>query len=83
MNVLEETLRVIKEDISFHKWKLTVLSETGDFVNGLDIPSDYKNIILETIGFKMDYHNHKITGLVDHREKLWDKFEGKVIWVRE
>ena len=75
MNEVNETLRCIRDEISYHKLKLDSLHHTGKFIDEcVGIADEHKNNILESIGLKMDFHNHKITGLVDAREELMKKY---------
>ena len=74
MNEVEETLRCIRDEISYHKKQLDSLDDTGNFVNNLGMFEKHKQNILDSIGFKMDYHNYKITKLVDNREEIRKKY---------
>ena len=75
MNEVNETLRCIREEISYHKSRIDSLDRTGKFIdNCVGITDEHKNNILESIGLKMDFHNHKISGLVDAREELMKKY---------
>ena len=75
MNEVNETLRALRDEISYHKLKLYSLDKTGKFINDcVGIANEHKNNILESIGLKMDFHNYKIIGLVDAREELMKKY---------
>jgi hypothetical protein len=74
VNEVDETIRAIKHDIEFHKLKLNQLHETGEYINDSDIPEPHKKLVLESIGFSMDYHNHKIIELVNYREEVMKKY---------
>lgn len=74
-NEVEETVRVINSDIDFHKLKLKKLDETGHFIDNYDIPEEHKQNILECIGFKMDFHNYKITQLSTARHEIMLKYD--------
>ena len=75
MNEVNETLRCIREEISYHKSRIDSLDRTGKFIdNCVGIADEHKNNILESIGLKMDFHNHKIVKLVDAREELMKKY---------
>ena len=78
VNEVNETIRTIRQDIEFHKLKLDQLDQTGKFIKGMDIPLVHKKIVLESIGFSMDYHNHKIGKLVDYRETVMEKYGMKL-----
>ena len=75
MNEVNETLRAIRDEISYHKLRLDSLEKTGKFIDDcVGIANEHKNNILESIGLKMDFHNYKIIGLVDAREELMKKY---------
>lgn len=75
MNEVEETLRCIRDEISYHKTRLDNLDKTGKFIDEcVGLADEHKKNILDSIGFKMDYHNYKITKLVDNREELMKKY---------
>ena len=75
MNEVEETLRVIRDEISYHKKQLNSLDKTGKFIeNQVSMIDEHKKNILNSIGFKMEYHNYKIIKLVDNREELRKKY---------
>lgn len=73
-NEVEETLRVINSDIDFHKLKLNEFDETGHFIKDLEIPEEHKQNILECIDFKMDFHTHQITKLINARYEIMSKY---------
>ena len=75
MNEVEETLRCIRDEISYHKTRLDSLDKTGKFIaNQVSMIDEHKNNILDSIGFNMDFHNYKIMGLVDARDELMKKY---------
>lgn len=75
MNEVNETLRALRDEISYHKLKLDSLDKTDKFIeNQVSMIDEHKKNILDSIGFKMDFHNYKISSLVDAREELMKKY---------
>ena len=74
-NEVEETLRIINNDIDFHNLKIKNLDETGHYVKSLEIPSNHKETIIGCLGFAMDFHDHTISKLITARAEIMDKYD--------
>lgn len=76
-NEVEETLRVIKDDIEYNESKLDKIDKTANYISDSHIPEEHKTIILDSLGFSMAFHNHKIIKLNKARDEVMEKYEVK------
>ena len=74
VNEVEETIRVIRQDMEVHELKLEELNKTREYINNSDIPVNHRNIVLEALEFSMAYHNHKMSRLDEYREEVMKKY---------
>lgn len=74
MNEVNETLRSIRNEIEFHKMKKNTLKEANEIIDNSKLDDESKQVILDSIRFKWDFHNHKITRLVVARDELMKKY---------
>ena len=74
VNEVEETIRVIRQDMEVHELKLEELNKTREYINNSDIPVNHKKIVLEALEFSMAYHNHKMSRLDEYREEVMKKY---------
>jgi len=74
VNEVEETIRVIRQDMEVHELKLEELNKTREYINNSDIPVNPKKIVLEALEFSMAYHNHKMSRLDEYREEVMKKY---------
>lgn len=75
MNEVNETLRAIRDEISYHKSKIDSLDKTNKFFDTcVGMADEHIDNVKECISFKKSFHNFKINKLSSHRDELMKKY---------
>ena len=75
MNEVNETLRALRDEISYHKLKLDSLDKTAKFFDTcVGMADEHMDNVKECIGFKKSFHSFKIDKLNSHLDELMKKY---------